>query len=204
MRAHYVFAKSRWGSLQPLCLALAGATIKMAHIAATRGPSLPLLFILAAFSLPNIVTGAGGERRQIRYLDADNGSDVPACLDDPSTVACQNIYYALLGPRQPISNLELRIGPGTYYYSNETDGGLFLHNATNVALLGQGPRVVLRCREYIDDVERYDNLAFFGGRNVEMAGLTVENCGAPPAGIYVESVEEISLTNCTFRYKELN
>ena len=172
----------------------------MAHIAATRKPSLPLLFILAAFSLPNIVKGAGGEQRQIRYLDADNGSDVPECLDDPSTVACQNIYYALLGSRQPISNIELRIRPGTYYYSDETDGGLSLYNATNVALLGQGPGVVLRCREYIDNVQRYDNLAFFGGRNVEIAGLTVENCGAPPAGIYVRSVEEISLTNCTFRY----
>ena len=189
------------GLTPTLCLALAGAT-KMAHIAATRRPSLSLLFILAAFCLPNIVTGAGGERRQIRYLDAENGSDVPECLDDPSTVACQNIYYALLGPQaqQPISNLELRIGPGTYYYSNETDEELSLYNATNIALLGQGPGVVLRCREYIDNVQKYNNLAFFGGRNVEIAGLTVENCGAPPAGIYVRSVEEISLTNCTFRY----
>ena len=173
----------------------------MVQLGVRTAPML-LFTLLIPFRLSGSVSAAAATgERQIRYVDVENGRDEPECLGNASTsLACQNISYALLRPEQPLTNLELRIKPGTYYYSNETDGGLSLRNATNVTLRGEGPGpVVLRCREYIDDDFRYDNLAFFGGRNVEIVGLIVENCGALPAGIYVRSVEEISLINCTFR-----
>ena len=135
---------------------------------------------------------------QVRFLDAALGNDTPACLK--SRGVCKTAYYAL---SQNISNLELRVTRGVYYYSDEDNmtPSLTLTDPTNFTLMGdpknQG-RIVFRCRERIDE-KRYNNLAIVGGCNVKIIGITVENCGPYPAGIYVNSVQSIHIANCTFR-----
>ena len=49
----------------------------------------------------------------------------------------------------------------------------------------------LKVRAEAIDLDDYNNLAIFGGSNVKIVGITVESCGSYPAGIYVDSVQDI-------------
>ena len=141
---------------------------------------------------------------QLRYLDAEQGEDMSDCCLVNSSVPCKTLYYALQNCNNmtdSISNLELRVRPGWYYYSKDASE-IIVKGANNFTLRGdpdkQG-KIVFRCRIPFDN-DSYNNLAIMGGSNVTIKGITVENCGPSPAGIYVESVHRIVITNCTFRF----
>ena len=161
-----------------------------------------LFLLLVVSNIPKAATAV--EERQIRYVRT-NGSDIPQCLESKITPneACKNIYYALRAEQDPISHMELIISPGTYYVTDNLthpNQPLFVNDSTHFVLRGEGEgNIVLRCRNSLDEKGKYNNLAFLRGGTVEIVGVTVENCGAVPAGIYIELVEEIKISNCTFR-----
>ena len=135
---------------------------------------------------------------RIQYLDGDDGVDTRDCLTN-SSIACKTLHYALDQPT--ITNLELRVRPGRYYYSNFDNQLLELIEPKNFILRGdpddQG-KVVFQCRNRIDNAT-YNNMAIIKGSNVTIEGITVENCGSTPAGIYALYGENLLVTNCTFR-----
>ena len=139
-------------------------------------------------------------QQQIRYLDDENGHDSLECLNS-TAVACKTLYYAL--GQQSLTNLELRVRPGEYNYTNGTE--LRLKNPEILTLrvdpANQG-EVIFRCRSYTDDTKDYNNMAIIGGSKVRIEGITVKDCGPYAAGIYVKSVQDIIISNCTFKLVE--
>lgn len=147
------------------------------------------------------------DQPHLRYLDAEQGEDISDCCLVNSSVPCKTLYYALqtcTDMTESISNLELRVRPGWYYYSNEesNESEIIVKEAKNFTLRGdpdkQG-KIVFRCHVPFDNGS-FNNLAIMGCSNVTIKGITVENCGPSPAGIYVRSVHRIVITNCTFRF----
>ena len=141
-----------------------------------------------------------GAQLTVRYLDAENGTDAPDCITNGS-VACKTLYYAL--DREDISNLELRVKPGSYNYSNLSISIIYLRGAENFTIRGDPDdegEVVFRCRQ-LPPSQRFatGDLEIYDGANVTIMGITVENCGPNATGIFVEGVQSIFITNCTFR-----
>ena len=177
-------------------------TKTMAPAASSSSVSL-LVVRLATLVLVSISANAAGEHN-VCYVDVENGCDEPQCCSDARP--CKNIYHALnvaLNPND-VSNLELRVKPGTYNWSKADIESLMLNNTTNFTLkseLGNSleGEVVFRCRNYTNASGEYNNLAIIGGSNITIDGITVEGCGPLSSGIFVDSAEDITIVNCTFR-----
>ena len=134
----------------------------------------------------------------VRYVDAENGMEGPECTTNRS-VACKTLYDAL--SRKNINNFELRVRPGVYIYSNSTDKPIELRGAENFTIQRDPDdegEVIFSCRGPTQ-FGTFGNLAILYGTNVTLMGITVENCGPNSSGIYVEKVQGLLVTNCTFR-----
>lgn len=132
------------------------------------------------------------------YVDADNGMEGPECTN--SSVPCKTLYDAL--SRKNINYFELIVRPGVYYmYSNSTDKPIELRGAVNFTIRRDPDyegEVTFSCRGSTQ-YGRFGNLAILYSTNVTIMGITVESCGPISSGIYVEKVQGLLVTNCTFR-----
>ena len=153
-------------------------------------PGLLLLQLLLSCTVP-----AADAALTVRYVDMSSGRDGPECLANAS-LPCQSLHYALAN--QNISGLDVRVRPGGYVYN--PDGEIVLVDPVNLTIRADPDmpgKVVFRCSGYKE--REFNNLAIFRGSNITITGITVEQCGSFPAGIFMDRSEDVLIKNCIFR-----
>ena len=133
------------------------------------------------------------------HLDSRGGNDSSACLHSP-TQPCKTLDYAMT--TSTAVSLHLRVHPGMYSYGEglelKTGPGEANYNLLIEKISDEPGEAIFHCSSFSNDT--FNNLAILGSENVTVIGITFERCGSISAGIYTESVEYVTLRECTFRY----
>ena len=127
-----------------------------------------------------------------RYL-AMNGTDSLCLTDSTGQTPCQTLRRAL---SNATFNMELLVYPGTYEYGSEGIEVDLFQNLTIRKFPMSNESVVFQCSSTSDT--EFDNLAFYGGQNLAIYGITVRQCGTISTGLFISRTDGVLISNCTF------